>query len=481
MAHQKALVQLGRFGDIINILPIAEEAARGGHKLALCVAQDFAGILDGVSYVDRLIFRGKYTELDEAMRRVRGTGREAVTSQVYSEGLVHPRTTESFVRDSWNKVGKNNRWEQIALIFDRRDEARETELAAKVDWSKPVVLTALTGISAPYKKGPDLHARLVQDLPEFNVVDMNQFKVERIYDLLGLMDRAHALVTVDTAPLHLAKASAVPVVALTHPTPWLGSLRAANHLLTRPYNQVDPEEVIEAVRKTLRPCKKIVHVWSDWDMPEDDRVRVNLAAQSWEAEYQRGPWHQHRVHVFDDLPRTSNSEFGEERGVPYVKDMLREGMRKTKSDSDIVVLTNSDIGFTVGMTESLTRLVGAKGAAYAYRFNFDGPQIARSQVQTAAGGYDGGLDLFAFTRKWLKEHFDSLPDMVMGRTMWDLVYRDLVKKTGGGELYGSIWHQRHKSFWTQMPTTPGNDYNTAIAKDWASKHDTTRPYRFTYE
>lgn len=477
----KTLLQLGRNGDIINILPLAEEANREGRRLAICVSAEFAGLLDGVSYADREIFRGAYTSIDEAVLQYRGQQRPAVVSQIYGRGMDHRQTSESFLRDSWEKVGKGGRWEQLPLIFDRRSPEREALLIGRIDWSKPVVLTSLTGLSAPYAKGPELHARLVEGLDEFNVVDLNQFKVDRLYDLIGLMDRAHALVTVDTATLHLAKASAVPVVALTHTSPWLASLRAPNHLLTRPYNQVDPDEIIESIRKTIRPCGKIVHVWPDWKMSSDDRRRNIAAAKSWKAEYANGRWDGRGIKYLTEFKRNSQTELGEEKPVPFVKDMLRAALKKTNHESDIVVLSNSDVGFSTGMTASLVRLVGAKGSAYAYRFNFDATPTKLALVDIAAGGFDGGLDLFAFTRKWLLKHLDSLPDMVMGRTHWDLVYRDIVKKTGGGELYGSIWHERHKSFWTQTPKTAGNDHNISLAKDFWSKHDTTRPYRHMYD
>ena len=91
---------------------------------------------------------------------------------------------------------------------------------------------------------------------DFSVLDLTEdyleggaFRGERIYDLLGLFDKAACLVTADTATLHLAAASSVPVVAFRVGLPWFASPRRANHILNRRYTDVDIEEVTAAVVK----------------------------------------------------------------------------------------------------------------------------------------------------------------------------------------------------------------------------------------
>lgn len=472
----KTVVQLGRYGDILNILPLAYEAMLADRRLSIMVANEFSGLLDGCSYVDEIVFTGDYSRVDKAAQSAAQYGRPVVIPQVYGRGIDHRRISESFIRDQWEKVGKGHRWEQNQLVIDRRDFAREAELAAKFDWSRPVVLVNVAGRSSPYKEGDELVRQLVQKLPEFNVVDISALRAHRFFDLLGLYDRAAALVTIDTGTLHLAQASSIPVIALTSALPWYNSLRRPNHLLTRTYLEVDPDEIVESIRKTMRPCWSMVHLYPEWGMSEEDRRRVDIAVSSWKDEALRGPWRSVPVDYLT-LPRNSQTAIGDSKPVPFVLDMLERGLAETRHDSDIIALSNSDIGITPGSTRRIRELVGAKGSAFSYRYNFDRIDAPLSAEQVTTGKWCGGLDTFFFTRKWVRENFFKLPDMVLGRCSWDIVYRDIVKATGGGDLHGAIWHERHNSYWVQNRETAGNLHNTAIFNDYMKKHDTTRPFR----
>jgi hypothetical protein len=475
---QKALVQLGRLGDLINMLPLVAEATRHGRRPSVVVADEFKGFLEGVSYCDERVFNGPYDDLEGGVSVARRFG-EPLVSQVYGRRLDHRWITESYQRDSWAKIGGNDRWEQMPTVFDRRIQAREDQLATRIDWTRPVVLVNGNGRSSPFPRAEQVFKEVEKKVPEALFVNLQDFRATRFFDLLGLFDRASCLITVDTGSLHLAQASSVPVVALVNPNPWYGSLRRPNHLLKRTYREVDPDEIVEAVRRTMRPIRKIVHLYPEWEMSEADRARNRVAELSWKSEYGSN-WEPAPVWYNKEIPRNSQTQLGDPRPVPFIKDVLEMGIRRTNHDDDLFVISNSDVGFSPGLTERLRRLVLAKGSAYCYRF--DHPKIAKplNYLETVSGDTCGGLDLFAFTRKWVQQHFSKLPDMVFGRTMWDLVYRDLVKKTGGGELYGGCWHEDHSSFWKAEKDNPGNTHNIAVAEEWRAKHDTTRPYRFEY-
>lgn len=473
----RVLVQLGRFGDILNILPAVYEAHRNGRRVKMVVAEEFAHLLAGVSYCEPVVFNGDYSDLDDAVRFASRLEGPTVVSQIYGRQLDHRRITESYMRDSWEKAGVGDRWEQLPLLIDRRDPAREKALVDAVDWSKPVVLVNFEGRSSPFANSERVLARVREQMPEASFVNIP--RAHYFFDLLGLFDRAHALLTVDTGTLHLAQASAIPTVALVNPRPWYGSLRRANHLLHRTYREADPEEIVEALRRTMRPLQKLVHLYPEWDMSPEDRQRNLTAAASWRSEY-GSRWKTIPVPYQGLLPRNSGTELGDSHPVPFVRDVLELGLKQTKRADDVLVISNSDVGFAPGLTERIRRLVLAKGSAYCYRF--DHPKVSSSMTyhETVSGGLCGGLDLFAFTRRWVDQNFSKLPDMVFGRTMWDLVYRDLVKRTGGGELYGGCWHQDHQSFWKQAPENPGNTHNIRIADLWKESHDTTRPFRHEY-
>ncbi len=469
---KKALLQLGRYGDIINILPVVHESARAmaneGRRPVFCASAEFADILEGVSYCDVLQYpAGPIQYLEPAKGWLLERGYVPVVSQIYSEP-PGPRRTDSYMRDSWEVLNRGHQWEQLGVVFDRRDAARESELCSRFKWDRPVVLCCFSGKSSPFPD-PKLLSFLRSRFPEVCFEDIGGLRAHRLYDLLGLMDRAAALVTIDTSLLHLAKASNVPTVAFVNPHPWLGSLPSANHILYRKYTQVFPEEVADALKRVLYPrVGQLMHVWSDHGA---DDPRVQRAQASWREEYRNGDWRPVPVKA-EDLIRDGRG-IGD-KPVPYVRDLVEYAYKYCHQPEDVIVLTNSDVGFTPGLTDKLRRTVGAFGAAFAYRFNFENRQ-PRDWRETVSGYWDGGLDFFAFQRGWLSQHFSLFGDFLLGRPDWDLVLRDIVKRGGGGDLSGAVWHEFHASFWNSA-SPPGNAFNREKSRRWFASTDSTRPY-----
>jgi hypothetical protein len=64
--------------------------------------------------------------------------------------------------------------------------------------------------------------------------------------------------------------------------------------------------------------------------------------------------------------------------------------------------------------------------------------------------------------------------MVFGREAWDMVMRNLMKRSCGGsgacELHLAIWHEKHKSFWEHAPRVPGNEHNRRLATQWLARY-----------
>lgn len=479
------VVQLGRYGDLLNIFPVLQEMEREGKRAKLVVGEKFASLLDGVSYVDRLNFKGEVGQIREAAKRAREKFKNVKVAQVWGDDWRAPRTTENFQRESWARLERDHRFEQLTLVLDRRDADRETQLVQSAlahfeDQTKPLLLVSLNAVSHPLPNPGKLRARLEKEFAgEFNILDISTVPVVRLYDLLGLMDRASCLITVDTASLHLANASAVPVVALVSSDSWTASLRRPNHIYRAPYNDVDVEQIVTAVRRTTirNGRQKLVHVYSDFPVAEKDAARYAKARASWAAE--RAGFHGWvDCPVPDAAVRCSAKEIGDTRNLPFIKDLIEEGMKHTKIVSDIVILTNSDVGVTRGMTERLRRLCAVRGAAFGYRFDFDSvPEEGLDAVGVSRGKFLGGLDLFAFTRGFWEQHKDKFPDSVLGCAGWDLHYRDVVKSLRGGEIYGSHWHVLHPAPWQKLgPDNPGNAHNGRLYAKFRKSFDTTRPY-----
>lgn len=235
------VVMLGRYGDIINVLPVCKQLAQSGDKPGLMVAEQFKDLLDGVTYVQPEIFSGNFTDLKEAVKIAQSRYDKVLVGQVNSRNVGVNTECSTFTEESWRQMGFLEFFNSLPLVFDNRDREREGVLIAQHKKSKPVLLVNFSGKSSPFNDAPKLLAHLHSKWGNtFDIVSLGEVKAERVYDLLGLMDNAACLITIDTATLHLARASHVPMIALLaeQPTLWHGSRPKPGTLLARRYSEV---------------------------------------------------------------------------------------------------------------------------------------------------------------------------------------------------------------------------------------------------
>lgn len=468
-------VQLGRYGDIIGFLPVLyHQYMVTGRRQNLMVSRDFADILEGVSYVKPVIFDGSRDELQRALFKAKAMGQvygNVHNAQVSAPGMPLRKRTDCFMLDSWDMVGYANKWDQLGMVFDRRDEKREAQLAECVLGGSGVdtVLLNVNSSSSPFRSD-DLQPAIDQLRSEYRIVDISNVKAHRLYDMLGLFDRCHALITVDTSVLHLAEASNIPVVALVNPKPWYGSAQRTNHLCRVGYNSIDPDAIVQLVRSMARGVRRYAHVYPSWDgMDPNTLQRHSTASESWKEVRK---WKSYPV-----SPERTTAGMGDPARLYYVKDIIAMGLAKVSNEHDAVVITNSDVGIVQTTGHYLNQLLNT-GAVFSYRLNHD--RIERpiiSRHQNLKGEWDGGLDLFAFTKWFWDAHHHMFPDMVMGAPKWDLVYRDIIKRLGGMELHGCVWHQKHRSRWQDDPRSKSTAHNEAIWKVHRQRMDPARIFQ----
>lgn len=217
---QTLYIALGRNGDVLAALPIVQHDPGS----VLMVSLEYAPLLDGTST--------PYILWDDDWRRVRaahasvrrGYPRIVVLQQYSTDGWPVAHATDSFVREMYRVAGKLAVF-PLPLRFDRRSPEREAALLPSAT-DKPIILVATHGLSSPFPHGDELLATLERALPSALVIDLDVVRGERLYDLLGLMERALCLITIDSAFLHLAQAvPSLSVIALIadKPTLWHGS------------------------------------------------------------------------------------------------------------------------------------------------------------------------------------------------------------------------------------------------------------------
>lgn len=497
----KLLVQLGRYGDLVNILPLLYHDFQKGERWSVMVAKEFANIFDGVSYADPIVFDGPMFQLDQAMAEAQKINPAAITCQLVGptetirsvvtmrNGMEYRATTESFLKDQWSIIGRANEWrERYPLVFDRRDKVRETKLCAEAlpKNKKKNILVFTSGTSSPFPYTGLLIELLGMKFGKrFNIVDASKVKAERIYDLLGLMERAHCLICTDSAPLHLAYAVKVPVVAMVQDKPslWHGSCWRENHIFQTRYRDfpIRATEMLSAIARIGEPgcpfnvtpavtSQKIIHAWSQYEVTDENRERHNEARKTWLDAYETedGTWvstpsewgvfGKDSKHM--NLCNSSNEKpIRDEKRLPLVADVIRLAALRA-NDNDVICLTRADTCFTSVMGE---RLLSAKLPTFAFR------RIKDKDGTT----HHPAADLFAFTKKWWRENQSKYPNgkgsMLMGSDYyWNQVMLSMFRMNGATEIENAIY--RLPSPPKEPPKsdqTPARvQHNEQLARSW---------------
>lgn len=268
---------LGRYGDVIQLLPAFKAVNdRTGRQPVIMVSTGYASVLDGVSYVKPMPVHWEWWQGVPNARRLAaeqfGGGivcqwwhesaeRIQLIEQANAGGVVLQSHGQEWGVDinRWPNYG-TSMWDRagftpeemmhLPLVFDRRDANRERVLLSqhKGRGNKPLLLVSFAGHSSPFAPHPEVMRVVNEFAGRFQIVDLGRIKAARIYDLLGLMDAAAGMITIDTATLHLAAATKIPYLAYTRgPNDWCRSVPKGNcvkeihygHALQR-LNEVGP-------------------------------------------------------------------------------------------------------------------------------------------------------------------------------------------------------------------------------------------------
>lgn len=494
-----ACVMLGRLGDIINILPVLRHIAESYAKPHLIVSREFLPLLDGISYVEPYPVDLPYDQILSAINLAEKEFAHVIVAQIWGKGWTQPKLTEAYNKEAWLQTGFLHRFDDPAWlpVFDQRNLAREKSLCVKLQGlEKPMLLVKLDGsVSSPCHDCPALLPLIVKRFgQDFNVINLSEVRSERIFDLLGLMDRAACLVSVDTSLLHLAGATTVPTVALVNPAQWLGTLPRCNCVRKLTYTEAlaEPEKVLEAVtsailqveRKEIAvvelrqpPARKLYHAVERHKQPPPV-ARKDAAVASWDKLYAQNVTACH----LRAYPRDARV-IGDKRALPYLRDVLAPAL-ELMTDDDILIWTNDDVYLHPDLPEYLKFHVPVYGACTSQRLDF----VGRIPLDRPRGKYvlrgrrHIGRDLLAATKKWFKEKWEQIGDPICGASIFDLHLASIVRLDYGiqtsraniGEnLFpaeiplGYVAHQKHTPGWSNNANTPSEKHNKSNYIRWA--------------
>lgn len=478
-ASKKCIVQLGRCGDVINILPVARDLAMKHGKVSMLVSKEYASVLDGVSYVQPIVTNEPFHRPLHAAKAL-PPGHDLLFSQVYGEGLKFVRKQESFNRESWDRIGYGKMWasDSLRLEFDRRDYGREYALAKPIFETElsaphvPVILTHSFGNSSPFND-PDFFIRLTDMVGTVRRVDLDHVKADRVYDLLALMDSADALVAIDSAILHLAAASWIPTAALItdRPTLWHGTDPRCRIVSVTRYNEScgQLEAIAERIRGALmRP--KILHVTNAYAPKNPDTIRREaIARRTWASLYLEPGTRFRPLPCYFSGQQRDGRSVGDHLDVPFIKDVIEYAVTRA-GEQDIIAFSNTDTCLLPEVEHEILENVKKFGCYYSHRIDFpriDSPMTFRD---IAGRPVYPGADLFAFSVDWWHQKKEQLPDLLMGREGWDFIMKVVMRQSGFTPGQPMVYHESHESEWIVRIDGPGQKWNRKLCLEWANKY-----------
>lgn len=389
------------------------------------VSKEYAGVLDGIIYADKIIYEGEHWDLDGAIDQAEADGGEIVVVQVNGprESVMantykgaDPKTTSgatSFAKESWRVAGRLHEWDNCwPLVIDSRSPEREAKLLAdclprKAGRKKKLMLVSLGGNSSPFPYRQLLMLVLKFAFEkEYQIIELP--KAERIYDLLALYEKASVLIATDSAPLHLAWACrSLPVFALVNDKPllWHGSPWKPNHHWYCRYHDF-PDRASEMVEGLEKLPEFIydgssMHVWSEYE----SKRMLQFAGMPFPI----------KVGM---CGRDSQLVLQDHKRVPYLKDVIRMAMQKCATEDTEILLSRPD-------TEINTKQ-WCKPPFYAYR-------ITHGETDK----FSPICDLFMASKSFWKSILPEIPDVFLcGDALWSQALWSVFKAYGAADATG---------------------------------------------
>lgn len=221
-------LNLGKYGDIISCLPILLHRAKiTGRKPIFITSRQYGHIALQADYLTPEFFEGQWYDLEGALKQAKKKHPKVVCLQTFGKEFPIHQGQHSFQLDQYDRGGVLELWDKLPLKLSGKSEASDAMLRASN--GSRFVLFGDQSQSSPFLQKDELF-EMVQDYLNFQtpyrkLVRLSQMKMPSLCDFIPLYDRADAIICVDSAHLHLTKASRTPVLALAtdKPTLWHGA------------------------------------------------------------------------------------------------------------------------------------------------------------------------------------------------------------------------------------------------------------------
>ena len=238
-------LQLSKRGDVLGILPILYHRFKEtGKKQNLVISKKYADIVEGCSYIEPVIFEGNHGDLKEAIRFAKQRFDSVTTLQCHCRDFQIQHRTPSFQLDQWLRGGCIEHFGEWPLVLDQRSTLQERILRdSTVKRGERFILIADHSESSPFEKIGELIEMVTKEFGEtYKIIKLSEIKAVNFIHVLGLYDKASALVSIETAHTHLSLASKVPVFVLATDG-WRGSAYQERFKFYCRYSQWDEQKI----------------------------------------------------------------------------------------------------------------------------------------------------------------------------------------------------------------------------------------------
>lgn len=249
-----AIIQLGKIGDILNAVPIAQELTRrNGEPPYFVVSRQYAHILDRIPNVEPVIYEGVWDDLSGAIKWAKRQFEKVIVTQTYGKDMPIEHRCSSWQLDAYERAGMLELWDKLTLEIPR-DENMDAVC------HYPTILLADHSESSPFFQKEELYAILRDNFPLHCVIRLSDYKLHNFCDFVNWYDKNEAIVCVESAHLHLTRATKTPVVALAadKPSQWNGSAWSKRYAFHCRYSDFDQRkgEMIEALANAMDGVRK---------------------------------------------------------------------------------------------------------------------------------------------------------------------------------------------------------------------------------
>jgi len=190
----------------------------------------------------------------------------------------------------------------------------------------------------------------------------------------------------------------------------------------------------------------------------------------------------------------SAKDIGDSLDLPYLKDVLKPALDACALGDEIVMWTNDDTVLHPDLPGALREHLGRYPAVSIPRCEFNRRPPTGAASQWGKANVDknhNGRDLFAFRASWLREHWDDIPDFILGASEFDIWLTCFIRhKLGvaaprsklstcfpGSEMErGWVGHIRHATQWNnprRYDSAPAQKHNQKLYRDNLWKWNTT--------